>query len=130
MSSSAQSSCVCDGKLTTLTLKYLGTTPSYLAVFQHNGDRIYEDYSLNPNETFAITGTDQRGKKVSNTTLGPKIDLYLDDGQVQTIHTSCSVEINGGDIIGDFEVITGTSRNNGQICNAQEPCNPDVQECP
>ena len=124
--------CLCDGKLTTLTLRYLGDETTSVTVVQQKGEVIYTDGDLTPGEIFALTGTDQRGKKLSNTTLGPKINLFLGDGSVLNIHTSCSVEINVGDVIGDFRVIAGTSRHNGAICDNTEPpdCDPDVEECP
>ena len=113
-------------------MRYIGDEETSVTVIQHNGDVIHEDSSLLPSEVFALTGTDQRGKKLSNTTLGPKINLFLGDGTAVEIHTSCSIEINAGDEFGDFRVLSGTSRHNGLICGEVEepPCDPDVMECP
>lgn len=115
--------CLCDGKLTTLTLRYVGDETTAIAVVQKNGEVIHTDGRLFPGEVFALTGTDQRGSKESNTTLGPFINIYLRNGTELNIHTSCSVEINVGDVLGDFRVLGGTSRNNGAICGS-----PPVQD--
>lgn len=116
ISTSASEDCSCDGKLTTLTLRYLGDGPTSIDVIQHNGDNIFSSLNLYNGAVFSLTGTDQRGKKVSNTTLGPKIFIHLGDGSTEEIHTSCSVDIEAGDTIGSFLVLSGTSRNNGLIC--------------
>ncbi len=124
--------CACEGKLTTLTLRYLGASATSIWVFQQNGQQIYYDETLMPGEVFALTGTQQKGNKVSNTTLGSYIDLFFTDGTSLNIHTSCSVEINEGDVIGDFRVIAGTSRKNGKICINPDPpaCDSDIEDCP
>lgn len=121
--------CECDGKLTTLTLRYFGAEVYYLTVIQSNGDTIYSD-QIEPGETFALTGTDQRGSQTSNTTLGTEISLFLSDGSETKIHTSCSVEIVTGDEFGPFRVLAGTSRNNGAICEGEPTeCDPEIMEC-
>jgi len=104
-----------------LLLRYTGATTD-IVVIQKNGDTIYQAETFS-SQSFALTGTDQRGKKISNTTFGPWIDLYQADGSHTRIHTSCSIEINVGDRFGDYQVLSGTSRNNGLICGV--PTNDD-----
>ena len=123
---SESEACVCDGKLTTLTLQYTGSTATSLTVMQRNGDMVHDDNFLFPNEVFAFSGTDQRGSKLSNTTFGPVIYLYTGNGTETSIHTSCSIEVNVGDVFGDFKVVAGTSRNNGAICGALPPPPPPI----
>ena len=120
--------CICDGKLTTLTLRYISDEATSITVIQKDGVVLLTDGDLLPGEVFALTGNYKADKKP---TLGPYIDAYLGNGTIQNIHTSCSIEINVGDVIGDFRVIAGTSYNNGAICENDEPpaCDPDVEEC-
>ena len=60
--------------------------------------------------TFTFSGQWKRN------TLGTEIMIYV-DGKLNTkIHTSCSQPIGPGLISGDFEVISGESRNGGKLC--------------
>lgn len=101
----------CDGKVTELTLKYLGTEEAQIKVVQKkDGDNVFDD-TVKPGEEFTFQGTWKKG------TLGTEIKIYVDDEFNTQIHTSCSQPIGPGLISGDFEVIQGFSRTNElQLC--------------
>jgi hypothetical protein len=100
----------CEGKVTTLTLEYLGAGSGFVEVFANKGGGVRFAGIVFPGETFSFTGADKKG------TLGPSIDVDV-DGQFNTeIHTSCSVPIGPGLVVGDFLVVEGASRNGGDLC--------------
>jgi len=105
----------CEGKVTQLTLKYIGDVPdAQIMVTQKKEGKIFDE-TVQPSQTFDIFGIDKKG------TLGTEIALYV-NGELNTkIHTSCSQPIGPGLIKGDFEVIDGYSRNGGRLCPVEEP---------
>lgn len=101
----------CDGKVTELTLRYLGETAVQVEVIHDKKKKAITifDEVVEPNEEFTLYGADKKG------TLGPKIQVFV-DGELNTgIHTSCSYPIGPGLIVGDFVVVSGYSRNGGLL---------------
>ena len=113
----------CDGKVTQLTLKYLGSVvdPTITVDQKKDGPATVE---VLPDGTFKVTGTDKKG------TLGTEISIYVNGALNTKIHTSCSQPIGPGMVFNDFEVVEGYSLNGGLLCEAdypQEP--PDTPDC-
>jgi len=102
----------CDGKVTNLTLEYLGDHTASIRVTQKvaHKDVIVFEGEVSPSEQFYFEGVDNKG------TLGPEIKIYVDDELNTKIHTSCSQPIGIGMIKGDFKIIDGYSRNGGRLC--------------
>lgn len=125
--SSSDEDCRCEGKLTKLTLRYNGDSASEIKVVQKNKKTIFQEI-VSPGQDFELIGTLRQGR---HTTLGPWINVYIGNSGHLRIHTSCSIEINIGDIIGDFLVVSGESRNNGLICGELPPSNDfDLGDAP
>lgn len=102
----------CDGKVTELTLKYIGDIEdAHIVVHakvKNKGVPVF-DGTVQPGGTFTIYGVDKQG------TLGPETYYWVNGEYNTNIHTSCSQPIGPGLIKGDFEVIEGYSRNGGLL---------------
>jgi hypothetical protein len=108
----------CSGKVTELTLRYLGEVENNEITVQMKGKRrapgtVVFDGIVPPGETFAFFGDDKHG------TLGTEILITQVNGTETRIHTSCSVPIGVGSIFGDFEVVAGASKDGGPLCDAE-----------
>lgn len=120
----------CDGKITQLELLYNGNEDATIVVETkkngEDGSKIVFNQFLQAGETFSFVGNDNKG------TLGTEISIYI-DGVINTrIHTSCSIPVGPGMISGDFEVLSGSSRNGGNLCavTSDNPANSDnCNEC-
>ncbi len=103
----------CEGKITELTLRYLGDSSADIEVKakkkKHSSSVLFSG-SVDADATFNFVGNDKKG------TMGTEIKIYVDGELNVKIHTSCSQEIEIGMIFGDFEIVDGYSRNGGQIC--------------
>ena len=99
----------CDGKVSTLTLKYTGDMAVIVKVVQHKGEVVKNSLVL-PNGEFTVYGVDKKN------TLSPKLFLYKNNTLNTMIHTSCSIPIGPGLVSGDFVVVSGESRNGGILC--------------
>ena len=109
----------CDGKITNLTLKYLGDEANAMVtVKQKNGGQVVFDEVVAPDAEFSFTGMDTKG------TLTSEIIITVNGANATTIHTSCSQPIGPGLIAGDFEVVEGESRNGGLLC----PIDPGTEQ--
>jgi|GEM_PF-2152560 len=107
----------CDGKVTMLTLRYNGAETAHVTIDAKRGpstDAVF-DGELNPGEEFSIVGPPS-GNSGFDGTLGTEIQIYVDGELHTTIHTSCSQPIGPGLIRGDFEVVSGESKNGGLLC--------------
>jgi len=108
--------CGCEGKVTSLTLRYLGSATALIRVEEKKDHTVVFEGDVDPNMSFLFTGTDKHG------TLGTEIEVYV-NGDLQTkIHTSCSQPIGPGLIRGDFEVVDGASREFSLLCAVDSPC--------
>ena len=96
----------CDGQVVDLRLANNGPS-GLIEVFQHNGDLVFSDF-VEHGASFSFEGT-------GDGTLGPKITVDV-GGEETEIHTSCSEPIGPGSTFGNFDVIAGTSKNNGLLC--------------
>ena len=120
----------CEGKVSTLTLRYTGAVAARITIVQNRGkvgetipapttkEPIAFDAIVQPGAEFTVNGLDNKA------TLGPNISIYI-DGQYHTfIHTSCSQPIGPGLVRGLFTVTAGASRNGGALA----PVAPDAQD--
>jgi len=100
----------CVGKVTELTLQYLGASSVFIEVLQKKDQKLVFQGTVEPNDNFNFSGKDEF------CTLGNEILIYVDDYLNTSIHTSCSHPIGPGLIIGDFKVVKGFSREGGLLC--------------
>ena len=101
----------CDGGVTSLTLKYLGSVAANIVV-KEGGKKanIIFEAVVPAGGTFSFDGTKKDGK------LGAEIKLFVDGVENAKIHTSCSRPIGVGQISGDFEITEGYSLRGGRLC--------------
>ncbi|WP_035106764.1 DUF7467 domain-containing protein, partial [Algibacter luteus] len=119
----------CEGKVTELELQFNGDQEATIRVETkkegEEGSKIVFEDNVAPGETFSFVGNDKKG------TLGTEIKIYVNDIENTKIHTSCSEPIGPGLISGDFEVISGSSREGGELCPVETPPGggDDCNEC-
>jgi len=101
--------CGCDGKVTNMTLRYLGAVGAQVRIDMGKGGTVFDGF-VAPGGTFTVIGGDKKG------TLGPEVDIFLNGQPHTSIHTSCSQPIGPGLVRGLFEVIEGASRTGGELC--------------
>ncbi len=99
----------CDGKVTKLTVEYKGSGTAVVKVKQKDGETIFNSI-VSSGEQFILNGNDSQG------TLGTEITFFVNGEETTKIHTSCSQPIGPGLVSGDFEVISGESKNGGTLC--------------
>ncbi len=100
----------CEGKVTELTLKYLGhMNNAHIVVKQKKNRAVVFNGVVQPGQTFSFMGS-YKG------TLGTEISVYVNRHLNTKIHTSCSQPIGPGLVFGDFEVIAGESLRGGPLC--------------
>ncbi len=125
----------CEGKVTELTLVYLGEEPVQVRVVQKNDEQVVFDDEVVPHVPFRFNGLDHKG------TLTSKILIYVEGDLFTYIHTSCSTPIGPGLVSGDFMVMDGQSRagrllcplydcGNGSIEEPEECGEPGLGQCP
>ncbi|MCP3939304.1 MAG: hypothetical protein GY708_28480, partial [Actinomycetia bacterium] len=105
----------CDGKVTQLTLEYLGEeADAFVEVVQKKNSIVVYSGLVQPGEAFSFTGADNQG------TLSSEITIYVNGLENARMHTSCSKPIGPGMIRGDFLVVEGESRHGGPLCPLPE----------
>jgi len=109
-SGDAGDDCGCEGKVSTLTLRYLGHKAAKVVVKQKKDGAVVFRGRVKPGATFSFAGKDKKG------TLGTEIRILVNRRLNARIHTSCSQPIGPGLVRGDFEVVAGESRNAGPLC--------------
>lgn len=100
----------CEGKVSQLTLQYLGSKKNASIVVATRRDGIAFRGTVQPGETFSFNGTDKMG------TLGTEIYLFVNGCWNTSIHTSCSQPIGPDMTFGAFKVVSGESREGGALC--------------
>lgn len=107
--------CVCDGQVSTLSLRYLGADTSLISIEQNDGTVAYSG-TVASGDIFDLTGQSLQG------TFGPELEIFVNGESNTKIHTSCSIELYTGMIVGDFVIIGGESKNNGEFCETEPYC--------
>ena len=117
----------CEGKVTDLTLQYNGTEKANIKVKTkkegEDGSKVVFEGMVEAGAEFTFSGNDKKG------TLGTEIKIYVNGDENTKIHTSCSKPIGPGLISGDFEVMSGSSREGGYLCPVDTPPGGDCGEC-
>ncbi|NNC49536.1 MAG: hypothetical protein HKO01_03270 [Flaviramulus sp.] len=119
----------CEGKVNNLTLQYNGAEDANIRVETkkdgENGEKVVFEGMVEAGAEFSFVGNDKKG------TLGTEITIYVNDVVNTKIHTSCSQPIGPGLMSGDFEVISGSSREGGDLCPVDTPpgSGDDCNEC-
>ena len=110
-SDNANLTCGCKGKVSQLTLKYNGTTPTNVSVDRIDpfGTNLFPSTPILPGDVFTVNAADY-GPKGFKGTLGIGISITKNGADPVEIHTSCSEPIGPGLVAGDFEVVSGTSK--------------------
>jgi len=97
----------CGGGVTQLTLRYNGASAA--VVEARDGSTVLYSDTVSAGGTFSFVGTRSDGK------MGSRTDVFVDGVFNTQIHTSCSKPIYPGLVSGDFEVVSGTSRDGGAL---------------
>jgi len=100
----------CKGKVTQLELVYTGDIAAFITVVQKKDNDVVFDEIVSPGGSFAFSGTDKDG------ILGTEIKVFVNGSLNTKIHTSCSQPIGPGLVFGDFEVVSGQSKDGGPLC--------------
>lgn len=110
-SSDASVTCGCKGKVSQLTLRYNGISPTTVKVDRIDpfGTTLYPSTAILPGDVFTVNGSNF-GPKGFKGTLGVGISITEDGGNPVEIHTSCSQPVGPGLIAGNFEVVSGNSK--------------------
>ena len=116
----------CDGQVNQLVLRYDGdTADARVRILQKNGSRdvVVFDEVVQPGGEIEIEGENRQG------TFGSVIRILVNGALNARIHTSCSEPVGPGLVRGDFEVVSGTSRNGGELCPVEEEEPTDCGDC-
>lgn len=109
------SECGCSGGMITLTLRYTGSSAATIEVKEDGpGGGVIFTGVVQPNADFSFTGSAADGK-IKNT-----IKVFVNEVENTSIHTSCSVPIEIGDVYGDFKIAAGYTKNNLFLCGTIE----------
>ena len=84
---------------------------SVTTITDKRGNELMSASGISWGSLVSLTGFEKGG------TLGTTIHLYIDGQLVESIHTSCSVPLYEGMMIGDFTIVRVSSRNGGIICD-------------
>ena len=79
--------------------------------------------SVAPGDTSSFAGNDDKG------TLGTEITIYVNGEIDQNTHTSCSIPIGPGAVFGDYTVVSGSSREGGELCPPTASSAGDKCDC-
>ncbi len=109
----------CAGKVTRLTMGYLGGAPALVEVYGRRGGKKRTELLFSGivagGGSFEVVGPDT-GNNGFTGTLGTEIEILVGGASNTRLHTSCSVPIGPGTVSGDFEVLAGASRRGGPLC--------------
>jgi hypothetical protein len=120
----------CKGGVTSFTFLYTGDSGLMLKVEHKNA--VLFNQAVTSGESYTLNGSKDDGKFEENNLIftlnGSKLSAPGHD--TGYIHMSCSKPFYVGLPIGDSIVVTsGTSKDNGPICEDTPPIVPDCQEC-
>lgn len=116
----------CDGKVSQLTLRYDGTDPTFLQIYDDRDqkpERLMFEGNVNPGDEITVNGTHNGGA------MHAEISLWENGTRIHKIHTSCSQPIGPGMTFGDYYIVEGYSRHGGLLCPVEDPGPGDCGEC-
>ncbi len=111
--------CGCNGGLFSLTMRYTGSSSAQIKVKEKKCSVVIYCGTVGPDAEFTITGGSKKNGRFDNT-----IYFYVDGVKNSTMHTSCSVPLEAGDVYDDFTIISGISKNNLPLCGSPPPDPP------
>jgi hypothetical protein len=105
----------CRGGVTYFTLRYVGIAPN--AHVQVVGKKNGLSFSgiVQPGGIFSFSGTGKDGK------LDKEIAIVVNGRVTSYIHTSCSKPVDPGVVYGEFQIVTGYSKDGGLFCPVPVP---------
>lgn len=122
----------CDGKITLIALQNVSEYGVAIDAFMHKSGLSAGSAELNPGDVFLLSGEETPWDRWG--TLGPQVFVTIvANGEIEytDVHTSCSIEIGPGTMIGEhLMVIYAESRNAGMVCPVEgyEPPEPECEE--
>ncbi len=113
---------VCIGGVTDLELKYNGTEDANIQVYQYSMatgiTEVFND-TVAAGASFTIVGANTDG------TFGRRIVIAVNGKKKVILNTSCDMPIGPSLTRGDFEVVSGSSSEGGELCPVTKPdCGP------
>jgi hypothetical protein len=103
----------CKGGTTELTFQYLGAQAANVSVYDDNdakADKLLFQGLLEPGDEFTV------GPRPGQDKLNNDISIWVDGTFNAKLHTSCSQPIGPGMVAGDFQIVSGRSKDNGLMC--------------
>jgi hypothetical protein len=100
----------CVGKVNYLALEYTGDQTVNLKLVQNQGEIVFNG-TVENGQVITINGVDRKG------TLSSNVSVFINGVRKENIHTSCSIPIGVGSVFGALEVVDGSSRNGGPLCD-------------
>ena len=115
---------ICKGGITALELKYTGSVANQTIIVYKgkvdNKNKLATFTDVSPNQSIKFSGNEK------NQTMGTNIIITINGIKNTEIHTSCSQDIYTGMQFGDFNIVSGTSKDGGPLCPGD---NGDCGEC-
>jgi gliding motility-associated-like protein len=122
----ALSACAaCEGGITSLTLRFNGSMSQTITATDQIGTVFSQ--IVNPNTTFSFTGSLPNEKFV-----GATVNISVNGTPDATIPSNCGA-IFAGNVYGSFTVVSGSSKNGGELCcsvASTETIPPQITDCP
>lgn len=112
---------VCKGGVTELTLRYEGSSTGTLRIYE--GTYVRSDKLLYSGVLGSAPFTFQGVR--SDRTMSSEITVWINGKLHTTLHTSCSQPIGPNMQFGDFQVLSGNSKDNGLLCPI-DTCHPSA----
>ena len=118
----------CDGGVTDLTFLYEGASAVELTIYDSSSadpDKVlFGPEIVDTGDEVVIT------KRPGQDDFNNDISFYVNGMFLAKVHTSCSQPIGPGLEVGDFVIVSGTSRNGGDMCPLPEclPCDGGITE--
>jgi hypothetical protein len=107
----------CEGKVTRLTLRYLGgIAGAHVQVIAKRARATTSPSTASSAPAAPSRSSAPRAATGFSGTLGTEIRIKVDGIDNATMHTSCSTPIGPGLVSGDFEVLEGASKGGGLLC--------------
>lgn len=112
------STCGCDSKLYSLTLRYDGSGTAEVKVVEAKDKNQIYCGTVSSGDLFSFNGS------ASDGALDDKLYVYENGAKNATIYTSCNDNPAVNDTFGDFTIAGGTSSGNLALCGSIIPSSP------
>lgn len=107
----------CKGGVTQLVLQNTGPAANVVVYNDRDArpDKVLFSGSVSMNGIFTVNGTGRDGK------LATDISIFVNGVKNAQIHTSCSQPIGPGQVAGSFVIVSGRSKDGGNLCPLTPP---------